>query len=131
MSLSLPSNLQGAADRVLIYLTLYISECLKKLQKVCVVPRMHQVAKGARCILVVRIWYLIHSSYDACPPLSPPPPPHTHTHTYSAPLRMMLKSRSPRWQSPVLIYLAILGFPSMPSWPNQATGQKQVKKQKL
>lgn len=27
-------TLQGAADRVLIYLTLYISECLKKLQKV-------------------------------------------------------------------------------------------------
>ena len=28
--------LQGDADRVLIYLTLYISECLKKLQKVAI-----------------------------------------------------------------------------------------------
>lgn len=77
---SLLSNLQGAADRVLIYLTLYISECLKKLQKVCVVQRAHRVAKAARCILgctdvvldLFMVGYLL-------PPLLPPPT-HTHTH---------------------------------------------------
>ena len=126
---SLLSNLQGAADRVLIYLTLYISECLKKLQKVCVVQRAHRVAKAARCILgctdVVLDLFMVGYLLPPLLPLSPHP--HTHTHTYSVPLRMMLKSLLPRWQSAVLTYLVILAFPSMPLWPNQATGQKQVK----
>ena len=41
-----PAVFQGSADRVLIYLTLYISECLKKLQKV----RVCVSAFGSDCV---------------------------------------------------------------------------------
>ena len=108
-----PTLFQGSADRVLIYLTLYISECLKKLQKVFSVCDLGQTNTSP-----VYGGALTGDIY-----LLPPPPPLSLSSVLT---RLMHRSRLRHWLCQVSPYLEIPAFPSMPSSANQPPGQKQV-----
>lgn len=89
---------QGSADRVLIYLTLYISECLKKLQRVS---------------FISDLW----SAYYYC---------KVCVFSCSVLAETRRRKRWQLWQSPALTCQETVAFLSTTSWPSQATERNQV-----
>ena len=96
-------SIQGSADRVLIYLTLYISECLKKLQKVS------WVYVHCTCISVFAIDFCVSSFLPYCVCIHVQLPQGFYFQMCSSSLSaltgLMLRSPSQHWLCRVSLFL--------------------------